>query len=131
MLSEVEKLAYYTSEASAVQGPFVILAISLLALAAIVAFAKLPKVLDTDHAGSYREALKNKRLVMGAAGIFVYVGAEVAIGSYLVSYFLDMNMAENIRNSAFLSQLSGSILNTTDLGLVDAKGIVGAFVMFY
>ncbi|MCF8460198.1 MAG: sugar MFS transporter [Flavobacteriales bacterium] len=130
-LSEAEKLSYYASEASAVQGPFVVLALSLLALAALVALVKLPKVLDTEHAGSYREALKNKRLMMGALGIFVYVGAEVAIGSYLVNYFLDMNMVETIRNSSFLSDISRSILHTTDLNTIDGKAIVAAFVMFY
>ncbi|CAG0909287.1 unnamed protein product [Cyprideis torosa] len=130
-LSETEKLAYFSSEASAVQGPFVVLAFSLLALAGLVALAKLPKVLDTEHAGSYREALKNKTLMLGALGIFLYVGAEVAIGSYLVSYFLDMNLAETIRNSRFLSGVSSSILNTSDLNTIDSKAIVGAFVMFY
>ena len=130
-LTEAEKLSYYASEASAVQGPFVVLALCLLALAGLVAIAKLPKVLDTKHAGSYMEALKNKRLLMGAVGIFVYVGAEVAIGSYLVSYFLDMNMAVAIKDSSFLSGISKSVLNTNDLSAIDAKGIVGAFVMFY
>jgi len=130
-LLEAEKLSYYASEAAAVQGPFVVLALSLLALAALVAIVKLPKVLDTEHAGSYREALKNKRLMMGALAIFVYVGAEVAIGSYLVNYFLDMNMVEAIKNSSFLSNISRLVLHTNDLNSIDFKGIVAAFVMFY
>ena len=131
LLSEAEKLAYYASEASAVQAPFVVLAFALLALAALVAVVKLPDVLDTDHAGSYMKAMASKRLMMGAVGIFVYVGAEVAIGSYLVSYFLDMNMAEAIKNSDLLAGISSSLLNTSDLASIDAKGIVGAFVTFY
>ncbi len=130
-LSEADKLAYYAAEASAVQAPFVALAMSLLALAAMVALVNLPKVLDTEHAGSYRQALKNKRLLLGAIGIFVYVGAEVAIGSYLVNYFLDMQLTETIKNSPFLSNISATILNTSDLDGIDRKGIVGAFVMFY
>lgn len=129
-LSETEKLGYYASEASAVQGPFVVLAVALLLLAVFVAFANLPKVLDTEHAGSYLEALRHKRLWLGAIGIFVYVGAEVAIGSYLVNYFLSMDMAEAVKNSGFLSRISSSILNA-DLNTVDAKAVVGAFVMFY
>lgn len=130
-LDEAQKLTYYAAESSAVQMPFVVLAGALLLLAGFVAMAKLPQVLDTGHAGSYREALKNSKLVKGAIGIFLYVGAEVAIGSYLVSYFLDMNLAEAIKNSGFLSNISSSVLNTTDLSSIDAKGIVGAFVMFY
>ena len=106
LLAEAGKLAYYASEASAVQGPFVVLAFALLALAGLVAVVKLPDVLDTEHAGSYMKAMASKRLMMGAVGIFVYVGAEVAIGSYLVSYFLDMNMAEAIKNSNWLAGIS-------------------------
>ena len=130
-LDETQKLAYYAGEASAVQMPFVVLAGALLLLAGFVAMAKLPQVLDTEHAGSYGQALKNSKLVKGAIGIFAYVGSEVAIGSYLVSYFLDMNLAEAIKESGFLSNISSSILNTSDLSSIDAKGIVGAFVMFY
>lgn len=130
-LAEIEKLSYYTSEASAVQGPFLILAAALLALAALIAFIKLPQVLNTEHTGSYASVLKNAKLMKGALGIFVYVGAEVAIGSYLVNYFLDMNLADAILSSNFLSYLSASVLNTTDLKYIDPKGIVGAFVMFY
>jgi len=130
-LAEIEKLSYYTSEASAVQGPFLILAAALLALAALVAFVKLPQVLNTEHTSSYASVLKNAKLMKGALGIFVYVGAEVAIGSYLVNYFLDMNLAESILSSDFLSYLSASVLNTSDLKSIDPKGIVGAFVMFY
>jgi FHS family L-fucose permease-like MFS transporter len=130
-LSETERLNYYAAEASAVQGPFILLAAALLVLAGFVAMAKLPLVLDTEHAGSYRDALKNNRLVLGAIGIFVYVGAEVAIGSYLVNYFLDMNLAESIKNSGFLSGIAESLLNSNSLETVDAKGVVGAFVTFY
>lgn len=130
-LEEAQKLVYYAGESSAVQMPFVVLAGALMLLAGFVAMAKLPQVLDTKHAGSYREALKNSNLVKGAIGIFVYVGAEVAIGSYLVSYFLDMNLAEEIKSSGFLSTISESVLNTSNLSSIDAKGIVAAFVMFY
>lgn len=131
LLSEAEKLAYYASEASAVQGPFIVLALALLALAGLVAVVKLPDVLDTEHAGSYVKTMANKHLMMGALAIFVYVGAEVAIGSYLVNYFLDMNLAEAIRNSSLLSGLSASLLNTDNLSSIDSKGVVGAFVTFY
>ncbi len=130
-LGEVERLSYFSAEASAVQSPFIILAIALLALAALVALAKLPQVLKTKNSGSYASALKNSKLTKGALGIFVYVGAEVAIGSYLVNYFLDMNLAETILSSKFLFSISASVLNTSDLNSIDPKGIVGAFVMFY
>ena len=67
---------------------------------------------------------------MGVAGIFIYVGAEVAIGSYLVNYFMDMNMAEIITKNETLKSIAERILSA-DIANVDGKAIVGAFVMFY
>jgi FHS family L-fucose permease-like MFS transporter len=68
--------------------------------------------------------------MLGAVGIFVYVGAEVAIGSYLVDYFKSMNMAEVIKTSETLKNISETVLGKSLTGLNDS-GIVGAFVTFY
>ena len=90
-LDEVAKETYFAGEAAAVQQPFVFLAIALLVLAIFTKWVSLPQILNKALGTSYREALKHKRLKLGVIGIFLYVGAEVAIGSYLVNYFLDMN----------------------------------------
>lgn len=130
-LAEPDKLAYFISEAAAVKSPFIVLALSLIVLAVFVAIFKLPKVLSSDTSkGGYAKALSNRKLLMGALGIFVYVGAEVSIGSYLVNYFIDMNMAETVKSNSFMSGLSSKLLGQ-DLAGVDAKGVVGAFVTFY
>ncbi len=129
LLTHDDKLAYFTSEASAVRMPFIVLAASLLLLALIVWKSKLPQLL-TSSVQSYGKALKHTRLSLGAVGIFLYVGAEVAIGSYLVNYFLDMNLAEVIRSSDFMNHLV-SWLHGSHLSLIDDKGIVASFVTFY
>ncbi len=131
-LESAEKEAYYINEASAVQSPFIFLAASLLLLAFIVSFIKLPNILEKKEGEGlgYGEALKHKILKMGAVGIFLYVGAEVAIGSYLVNYFLSMGMPELIRNSEWMSAISEMVVQQ-DLANVDNKAIVGAFVLFY
>jgi MFS transporter, FHS family, L-fucose permease len=88
--------AYRAAEASSVQTPYLGLAAALIALAVAIALFKLPKIdaasgggatsgsADT-HAGA--SAWSYPPLVLGAIGIFLYVGAEVAIGSFLVNYF--------------------------------------------
>ena len=129
-LSSNAKETYLLAEAAAVQNPFLILASALLLLAFIVSFIKLPNILKKNAGFGYGKALQHKILKMGALGIFLYVGAEVAIGSYLVNYFLDMNMAEIIKNTQWLSNISKTILQQ-DLANIDAKAIVGAFVIFY
>ena len=130
-LAEPDKLAYFSSEASAVKGPFIVLAGSLLLLAVLIAIFKLPQILgEKSVAGAYAQARENKKLMMGALGIFVYVGAEVSIGSYLVNYFLDMNLAETIKSSDSMSGLCASLLGN-DLSDVDNNGVVAGFVTFY
>ncbi len=129
-LTPSEREAYYATEAAAVQGPFLVLAGALLVLALLVALARLPRILDTAHTGSYRSVLKHRRLVLGAIGIFLYVGAEVAIGTYLVNYFLSMDLATVVRGDATLGGIASALLGS-GLDGVDAKGVVGAFVALY
>lgn len=121
---------YYVQEAAAVQGPFVVLAGALLFLALIVGMVRLPRILDPHRTGTYSAALHKPGLLRGAFGIFLYVGAEVAIGSYLVNYFLSMDLAEVIRGDGTLSKIAATLLGG-NLDAVDAKGVVGSFVALY
>ncbi len=130
ILTDSEKGFYLATEASAVQKPFVGLAIFIFIIAGIFFFAKLPRLINDTVVGSYRDALKHKNLVMGILGIFFYVGAEVAIGSYLVNYFLEMNMVEVIKQNGFMKAIVEGILST-GITESDSKAIVGVFVTFY
>ncbi|TKB47372.1 sugar MFS transporter [Thalassotalea mangrovi] len=88
-------MATAAEKAASVQMPYVMLATSLLVLAAIFAWLKLPKIEkhnETSEAIS-GSALQYSHLVFGALGIFVYVGAEVAIGSFMVNFFGEANIA--------------------------------------
>lgn len=91
-----------SEKAASVQRPYIGLAIALLVLAAVVGIARLPNIeahIEAESAseasdkalsaGSKQEATsawKHRHLVLGALGIFTYVGAEVAIGSYLINF---------------------------------------------
>ena len=130
VLTEGAREDYLSKEAETVQGPFIVLALSLFALALLVLLTKLPKILNRSSGTGYGQVLKHSNLALGALAIFVYVGAEVGIGSYLVNYFLDMNMAETIRDSNWLSRVAtmvhqGSLANLSD------KGLVASMVVFY
>jgi len=80
-------------DASAVKLPYVILAATLVLIAAVFAQFHLPAVSAESTAGDAmagavgKESVWHHRsLVLGAVAIFVYVGAEVTIGSFLVNY---------------------------------------------
>ncbi|MDP7071473.1 MAG: MFS transporter, partial [Candidatus Marinimicrobia bacterium] len=105
-LTETERIAYYANEAAAVQNPFLIITAFIVVLAIVFSFVKLPDLMRHNEHGNYKQAFKHKGLMMGALGIFVYVGAEVAIGSYLVNYFIDMNMHVIILETAWMHNLA-------------------------
>jgi len=93
-LAQLTPAARQVQEAHAVQLPYVGLAGLLALLSFVVARSKLPKI-DTAStadagAGAHADrgsAWRYRQLVLGAVAIFMYVGAEVAIGSLLVNYF--------------------------------------------
>ena len=134
-LSEADRLAYYASEASAVQVPFVVLALAFFALAGVVGAITLPKILggDSQTTTNYRQVLQNKKLLFGALGIFVYVGAEVALGSYMVNYGLSLDIVEEVKTSRLLGGMAGiaAFIKGMDVSGLDAKGILGALLTFY
>nr|WP_317194025.1 sugar MFS transporter [Luteirhabdus pelagi] len=130
VLTEVERQSYYVSEAAAVQQPFLWLAGAIGLLAVFFLFVNLPKILKEVPERGYLTVLKNPKTVWGAIGIFLYVGAEVAIGSYLVNYFLDMNLVGTIRNSDFMNTIA-SVFSVGDLQQIDGKAVVGSFVFLY
>ncbi|MCR9181859.1 MAG: sugar MFS transporter [Flavobacteriaceae bacterium] len=130
LLSETEQSSYFLSEAAAVQTPFLFLAAAIGILALFFVFIKLPQIIEKSPKDGYGRLLKNKMVVLGVLGIFLYVGAEVAIGSYLVNYFLDMNLTAVILENETLNTLAQRILNSPLEG-TDPKAIVGAFVVLY
>lgn len=134
-LNETDRLAYYASEASAVQIPFVLLALAFFALAGVVGAITLPKILGEDGEAktTYGEVLQNHKLLFGALGIFVYVGAEVALGSYMVNYGLSLDIVEEVKTSGVLGSMAGiaAFIKGIDVSGLDAKGILGALLTFY
>ena len=80
-------------QASSVQIPYLGIALALAVLAIALALVKLPTMDFTSdiRVGQYAippsDRLRNHpQLFLGALGIFVYVGAEVAIGSFIINY---------------------------------------------
>ena len=85
--------AYRLQQASSVKLPYLGLAVALFVLGLIIAKFKLPVISAVEQHGQVHESVwKHRRLVLGAIGIFVYVGAEVSIGSLLVSYMSQPNI---------------------------------------
>ena len=82
--------AYRVQQAASVKIPYTVISVALVLLALLIGTAKLPKIETAGSRPGERiddSIWKHPNLLLGAIGIFTYVGAEVSIGSFLVSYF--------------------------------------------
>lgn len=94
LLPAAEQAARRLSEAASVQGPYLALAAALVTLALFLALARLPKITDSAvKANNGDSLLKHRHLVLGAVGIFLYVGGEVSIGSFLINFIGEPDVA--------------------------------------
>jgi FHS family L-fucose permease-like MFS transporter len=85
------------ADAASVRGPYLILAGVLAVLAVLFLAAKLPQIADSQDTPRAQDgqgsALAHRHLVLGAIGIFLYVGAEVSIGSFLINFLGESHIA--------------------------------------
>ncbi len=81
--------AYKVEQASSVKTPYLFIGLLLVALAVVIYFMHLPSIPEAQKKGHGPgvSLWKYRHLVLGVVGIFVYVGAEVAIGTFLIKYF--------------------------------------------
>ena len=126
--------------ANTVRGPYIAIAAALLILGLAVAFSHLPPVTSTQEfrpgkAGD--ELLKRsiwsyKHTVLGAVGIFFYVGVEVGLASIAVNYFSLQGMstaktASFLVSLYWLGALVGRLLGAGILTKVNSGKLVGLF----
>lgn len=99
-LSGAELDAYRTAESQAIVNGYLGLAVALAVVAGVVWLFRNRLKGERHESTSLAEGLsllKRPRFGYGAACIFLYVGAEVAIGSFIVNYLMQadvLNIAE-------------------------------------
>lgn len=99
LLNSDELSAYQAAQAAAVQNPYLFLAAVLFLMAAVFAVLKLPQIqaqaeaVDAIGADGNQSAWHYPHLVLGALAIFVYVGGEVSIGSFMVNFLGEPHIA--------------------------------------
>jgi FHS family L-fucose permease-like MFS transporter len=97
-----------------VQTPYLVFAASLFVMCLAIAALRLPAMKPAKVEG--KGAWAHRPLVLGAIGIFVYVGAEVAIGSFLVSFLTDTGGIDETRAARFVSFYWGGAMVGRFLG---------------
>jgi FHS family L-fucose permease-like MFS transporter len=126
LMPDAEQLAYRVKQAASVQGPYLALAAALAVLAVLFALAKLPKISDEDSAADHEvdasktSAWAYRHLVLGAVGIFLYVGGEVSVGSFMINFLGDANVAslDNAHAAHYVSFYWGGAMIGRFIGFV-------------
>ncbi|NYF80716.1 sugar MFS transporter [Granulicella arctica] len=128
---------YRVHEASSVKMPYLYIALALVLLGLSVAIFKLPRIEQTQDfrpgAGHSGDSIwKYKHTVLGAIGIFVYVGAEVSIGSFLVNYFtqpdtggLTVQVAAKLVSLYWMGAMIGRFIGSAILTLIRPGKLLG------
>jgi MFS transporter, FHS family, L-fucose permease len=119
------------AEARAVQGPYLGLAAALCLIALVVGLVALPRI-EAAKSGDSSEMAGHdpgsvwsyRPLMLGAVAIFLYVGAEVSIGSFFV------NFVEQPQIAGLPAAVAGAYLSFYWGGAMVGR-FVGSFVLRY
>lgn len=126
--------------ANTVRGPYIAIAAGLLILGAAVAFMHLPQITQTQEFRPAKEGdpildrsvWSYSHTVLGAIGIFLYVGVEVGLASIAVNYFKTEGV-DSLKSASFLvslywfGALVGRLLGSWMLTKIKAGKLLGIF----
>ena len=113
--------------AMGVQLPYLIFAGVFLLLALIISLTRFPVFTSGEVLSHDAGALRYRHLVLGMLAIFLYVGAEVSIGSVLINYLHELRGFAEMEAKSFLAFYWGGAMTGRFLGaIVLGKGKPGA-----
>ena len=112
ILTDPEKMVSKSAIADTVRGPYLAIAGGLLILGIAVMFMHLPHVAQTQSFRPGKEGdpilsrsiFQYRHTVLGAVGIFLYVGVEVGLASIAVNYFKTQGV-DSAKTASFLVSL--------------------------
>jgi FHS family L-fucose permease-like MFS transporter len=140
ILTDPASTATKAAIANTVRGPYIAIAGGLLILGIAVAFMHLPHVAQTQafRPGKEGDPILSrsiwgyKHTVLGAVGIFLYVGVEVGLASIAVNYFKSQGV-DSAKTASFLvslywfGALVGRLLGSWVLTKIKSNKLLGAF----
>lgn len=117
----LSKLAH-TADAGAVKYPYLFIAMVLIVIAFMLSRLHLPAIQsEAQNNGSWKKVMKDPGLILGMIGIFAYVGAEVAIGSFLVNYVMELTPMPETEAATLVAIYWGGAMAGRFLGIFTLK----------
>ena len=124
------------ADPKAVQLPYMMIAGAVVLAAATFYFMKLPviKAVEEQTEASLHDSVwKHRPLVLGALAIFLYVGAEVTIGSFLVNFFSQPHIANMTEHQAgnMVSYYWGAAMIGRFIGAMATRYVQPVYVLAF
>lgn len=138
ILTDPTKFATPAAIADTVRTPYIAIAGALLVLGIAVAFSHLPHIDQppsshvSEGAVASTSVWSYRHTVLGALGIFFYVGVEVGLASIAVNYFKSQGMssfktASDLASLYWFGALVGRLLGSWILTKVQSGKLLGIF----
>ncbi len=105
------------------QLPYLIFAVLFVIIAIIIRFTNLPRFTNSANIEKGAGALKHSHLVLGMVAIFMYVGAEVSIGSSFINYAGEIMGYPEMDAKRFLTLYWGGAMIGRFLGAISLSNI--------
>ena len=106
-----------------IQIPYLLFAVLFILLAVLIKYTKLPRVVNPADVKKGAGALKHSHLVLGMVAIFLYVGAEVSIGSAFINYVGELLHYPEMEAKNFLAFYWGGAMIGRFLGAISLSSI--------
>ncbi len=106
-----------------VQLPYLSFAVIFILLAILIRFTPLPRFTSSATIQKGAGALKHRHLVLGMVAIFMYVGAEVSIGSSFINYAHEVTGFTEMQAKNFLAFYWGGAMIGRFLGAISLSSL--------
>jgi FHS family L-fucose permease-like MFS transporter len=106
-----------------VQLPYLSFAVIFILLAILIKFTPLPRFTSSAAIQKGAGALKHRHLVLGMVAIFMYVGAEVSIGSSFINYAHEVTGFTEMQAKNFLAFYWGGAMIGRFLGAISLSSL--------
>ncbi|HXH76136.1 MAG TPA: sugar MFS transporter [Bacteriovoracaceae bacterium] len=129
----LSKLAESKKGPIALGYPYLFIAFTLVIVALLLmkmTFPELTTAKDTEKT-SLKEVLRSPGLFMGMLGIFMYVGAEVALGTFLVNYIMDRSSMQETAAANMVAIYWGGAMVGRFLGIYTLKKFLPSKVLTF
>ncbi|HCC86344.1 MAG: L-fucose transporter [Proteiniphilum acetatigenes] len=129
-LSGPELVAIQNGELNAVTTAYLILGVVMLALFLLIYFTRMPKAQDDDKSldlkATWGRLKRNKNYVWGVVAQFFYVGAQIAVWSFIIRYAM-----QQLNFDGVIAGLGANPSQETIIGaLRGVEPIAGGFYAF-